>query len=295
MVCEHFRSCDGAQGLSDLFSILLQNDDVQDFDVRWDQASRTSPNCKESPQLHSDYIDIVRPRNDSKWRTTELSRLMTSVIIHIDQTMRNKKLQYPERSGGERGAVTKSCKGKKPFVERKVGECFQWKANGSVCQSRLDNVLKETHVVTDVRIIGQKGQSSSPAPNAKLQNDGKIPSKSSSSRGASPAKRGRFRADIGESVRTRHVVIGTLPCVIITSLKQDAMSGMSRRRRKRSKKSKKGGAKGSGALWKESVQLCCVSKNSYPRRSTLWEEEKIGINTREMGPQSSMELGETCL
>ena len=104
---------------------------------------------------------------------------------------------------------------------------------------QLDNVLKETHVVsamimhlgTDVRIIGQKGQSSSPAPNAKLQNDGKIPSKSSSSRGASPAKRGRFRADIGESVRTRHVVIGTLPCVIITSLKQDAMSGMSRRRR----------------------------------------------------------------
>ena len=26
------------QGLPDLFSIRLQNDDVQDFDVRWDQA-----------------------------------------------------------------------------------------------------------------------------------------------------------------------------------------------------------------------------------------------------------------
>ena len=30
----------------------------------------------------------------------------------------------------ERGAVTKSQKGKKAFVERKVGECFQWKAHG---------------------------------------------------------------------------------------------------------------------------------------------------------------------
>ena len=31
-----------------------------------------------------------------------------------------------------------------------------------------------------------------------------------------------FRADIGESVRTRHVIIGTLPCVRITSMNPDA-------------------------------------------------------------------------
>ena len=31
-----------------------------------------------------------------------------------------------------------------------------------------------------------------------------------------------FRADIGESVRTRHVIIGALPCVIITSMNPDA-------------------------------------------------------------------------
>ena len=30
----------------------------------------------------------------------------------------------------ERGSVTKSQKGKKAFVERNVGECFQWKAHG---------------------------------------------------------------------------------------------------------------------------------------------------------------------
>ena len=41
MIYEHFRATgayEAVQGLSDLFSIRLQNDDVQDFDVRWDEA-----------------------------------------------------------------------------------------------------------------------------------------------------------------------------------------------------------------------------------------------------------------
>ena len=45
LIFEHFRSTgsyDGVQGLSDLFSIRLQNDDVQDFDVRWERALSTS-------------------------------------------------------------------------------------------------------------------------------------------------------------------------------------------------------------------------------------------------------------
>ena len=37
----------------------------------------------------------------------------------------------------ERRSVTKSQKGKKAYVERKVGECFQW-----------NNVPKKTHVVS---------------------------------------------------------------------------------------------------------------------------------------------------
>ena len=42
MIYEHFRAtraCEAVQGPPNLFSISLQNDDVQDFDVRWDQAS----------------------------------------------------------------------------------------------------------------------------------------------------------------------------------------------------------------------------------------------------------------
>ena len=44
MIYEYFRAtgaCEAVQGLSDLFSIRLQNDDVQDFDTRWDQALLT--------------------------------------------------------------------------------------------------------------------------------------------------------------------------------------------------------------------------------------------------------------
>ena len=94
----------------------------------------------------------------------------------------------------------------------------------------------------------------------------------------------RFRAEIslGESVRIRHVIFGTLPCVSLTSLNQDAHmainadSDMLRRRKKPSKKSKKGGAKGSVALLKESVSLGCVSQDSQRRKSILRKAGKLG-------------------
>ena len=41
MIYDHFRATgayDIAQGLSDLFNICLHDDDVQDFDTRWDQV-----------------------------------------------------------------------------------------------------------------------------------------------------------------------------------------------------------------------------------------------------------------
>ena len=41
MIYERFRATgayEALHGLSDLFSKRLENDDVQDFDVRWDQA-----------------------------------------------------------------------------------------------------------------------------------------------------------------------------------------------------------------------------------------------------------------
>ena len=81
-----------------------------------------------------------------------------------------------------------------------------------------------------------------------------------------------------ESVRTRRVIIGTLPYVKITSVRQDAYMAMIavsyifEAEEKPSKKSKKGAAKGSVALLKDSIQLGCVSQDSHPRKSVQREE-----------------------
>ena len=70
---------------------------------------------------------------------SQIIQLKAAVELHIDQMMRTRNFRV--RNGDvERGAVTKSQKGKKVNVEMKVGECFQWKAHG--------HVPKETHVVS---------------------------------------------------------------------------------------------------------------------------------------------------
>ena len=88
----------------------------------------------------------------------------------------------------------------------------------------------------------------------------------------------RAKISSNESVRTRRVIIGTLPYVEITSLRlgciydNDCCSRHFEAEEKPSKKSKKGGAKGSVALLMESLQLGCVSQDSHPRKSVLREE-----------------------
>ena len=61
--------------------------------------------------------------------TPNYKQLKTAVKLHTGQMMRTRN--FNARNGVvERGSVTKSQKGNKAHVERKVGECFQWKANG---------------------------------------------------------------------------------------------------------------------------------------------------------------------
>ena len=122
----------------------------------------------------------------------------------------------------------------------------------------------------------QQGPSSSSAPKAKAQTDGKIHSKSSGSRGESPSGEERFRAEIsfGESVRIRHVIFGTLPCLNFQSESGCKYGDNCRFRHVEAngqpiKKSKKSGVKGSVALLKESIQLGCVSQDSHPKTCSM--------------------------
>ena len=101
MIYQYFPStgaCEAVQGLADLFTKSLQNDDVQDFAVRWDHALLTAsetPNCQQ---------------------------LKTAVKVHNDQMMRNRNFRV-RNDVVERGSVAKSQEGNKAYVERKVGEC----------------------------------------------------------------------------------------------------------------------------------------------------------------------------
>ena len=104
LIYAHVRATgayDAAQGLSDPFNVRLQNDDVQDFDTRWDQAPLSA--CKvptetvleglyksklqDSVQLQTTLAmceqEIIRNNEQPKY-----SKLNIAVRRHIDQQMR---------------------------------------------------------------------------------------------------------------------------------------------------------------------------------------------------------------
>ena len=97
----------------------------------------------------------------------------TAVKLHIDKMMRTRNFKV-RNDVVERGSVTKSQKGKKAHVERKVGECFQWKAHGQFSKGDSCSISHDTQAPGN---SGQgqrrKGRSSSPASHSKAkQTDG---------------------------------------------------------------------------------------------------------------------------
>ena len=101
MIYDHFRStgsCDGIQGLSDLFSVRLLNDDIHDFDLRWKQAvlSTNDPpadnileglyksKLQDSSQLQT-VLSLYNPETIRSGREPDYHRLRMCVKLHIDQ------------------------------------------------------------------------------------------------------------------------------------------------------------------------------------------------------------------
>ena len=108
MIYEHFRATgayETVQGLSDVFSIRLQNDDVQDFDTRWDQTLSPASEIPTEMVLggsdKSKLLDSVQLQaalamheEQENVRNNEPpnnnSRLKTTVRRHIDHTLRTR-------------------------------------------------------------------------------------------------------------------------------------------------------------------------------------------------------------
>ena len=97
MIYEHFRApgaYEAVQGLSKLFSISLQNDDVQDFDVRWDQALLSASDMPSDVMLeglyksglhdsvqHQTVLALYDQETARNGGQTSYSRLKTSVKL----------------------------------------------------------------------------------------------------------------------------------------------------------------------------------------------------------------------
>ena len=107
-----------------LFSIALENDDIQDFDSRWEQALLLTSDPSSDKVLEGLYVSKSQdssqtqrimslynqeiPRGGGK---RDYQRLRMCVKLHVERFT-------------ERVAVTKA-KGQNSFTKRKTGECFQ--------------------------------------------------------------------------------------------------------------------------------------------------------------------------
>ena len=145
LIFEYFRpsgSYDELQELSGLFSIKLENDDIQDFDSRWEQSlllTSRPPSDKVQEGLYVSKLqdfpqvqtimalfnqDILRGGGQRDYH-----RLRMCVKLHIEQAQRSNNFRI-QSVVTEPVAVT-GGKGQNSFTKWKTGECFQWKANGS--------------------------------------------------------------------------------------------------------------------------------------------------------------------
>ena len=127
MIYEYSRATGGyeaVQGLSDLVNFRLQDDDVQDFDTRWNQPQLAASEIpaemvlevffksklQDSVQLQT-VLALSEQENIRINEPPSYSRLKTTVRRHIDHTMRTQNLRARNEIV-ERGAVNKSQKGR---------------------------------------------------------------------------------------------------------------------------------------------------------------------------------------
>ena len=189
MISEHFRATgayDASQGLSDLFNVRLQNDDVQNFNTRWGQALLSASEVPTEMVLEGLYMSKLQDsvQLQTTWAMYEqeiirnneqpnYSRLKIAVGRHIHQQLRTRNFRARNEII-ERG-ITGRPKGRKAVVEREVGECYQWKAIGQC--SRGDSCsFSHKQASRNGRGQRQEEQTFSPAPKARAQTDEKFSS-----------------------------------------------------------------------------------------------------------------------
>ena len=143
MIYEQFRvtgTDDSVENYTDLFTIVLRNDDIQEFDSKWDGILLSMTKIPHDDILEGLYK--LRIRESEKLKTVlelydletqkklelDYHRLKAMVKRSIEQEIRNKN--FGARSGNfEKNAVVKN-QGTTQRVQRILGDRWQWEANG---------------------------------------------------------------------------------------------------------------------------------------------------------------------
>ena len=168
MIYDHFRvtgSHDSVENYTDLFTIVLRNDDIQEFDSKWDGILLSMTKIPHDDILEGLYK--LRIRESEKLKTIlelydlethqkklgpDYHRLKTMVKRSIEQEIRNKN--FGNRNGNfEKNAAAKN-QGTKQRVQRILGDCWQWETNGQCVKGDNCSFRSENHREPEVPEAG---------------------------------------------------------------------------------------------------------------------------------------------
>ena len=173
LIYEQFRvtgTHDSVENYTDLFTIALRNDDIQEFDSKWDgillSMTKIPPDdileglyklrIRESDKLRT-VLELYDLQTHQKKLGLDYHRLKTMVKRSIEQEIRNNN--FGGRSGNyEKNAVVKN-QGTKQRVQRILGDCWKWETNGQCvkgnnCSFRHDmNKRGKIHHQIRLRIL----------------------------------------------------------------------------------------------------------------------------------------------
>ena len=174
-----------------MFTISPRNDDIQEFDSKWDgillSMTKIPPDeileglyklrIRESEKLKT-VLELYDLETHQKKLEPDYHRSKTMVKSSIEQDIRNEN--FGARNGNyEKNAVVKN-QGTKQRVRRILGDCWQWESNGQC--SKGDNCCFRHDV--DKRA---KMTQPNPSPNSFMQQNERNASRTRSPRGKSPS------------------------------------------------------------------------------------------------------------
>ena len=196
LIYEQFRvtgTDDSVENYTDLFTIALPNDDIQEFDSKWDGILLSMTKIPHDDILEGLYklrirvseklrtvLDLYYLETHQKKLGPDYHRLKAMVKRSIEQEIRNKN--FGARSGNfEKNAVVKN-QGSKQRVQRILGDCWQWETNGQCVKGNNCSFLQD---------LNKRGQvtPSNPSQNSFMQQSERKPSRTRSPRGKSPSGR----------------------------------------------------------------------------------------------------------